>query len=202
LRPLSFHKFISTYAPPQLCPVQSVGHLLKNTCRLTSILVLGALLLPTAGISSTETSSLLSGHWHAAETANEKKERLRTIDELTRHQSGFQRDMIHSRLVERTSPPRSLLIEIEGVKVTIASENGRVELELGGPPIYISGSQGKAQMMATMQGPLLLVMARSDNGKRTTTYRANENLLTMEVKMTSTRLPGALNYVVSYVRTQ
>jgi hypothetical protein len=116
--------------------------------------------------------------------------------------SGFQKGMARSRLEERTSPPQNLIIEIDGEDVTIDTENGRVTLELGGSIVNISGSQGEAQVRAMRQGPELIVMTRSAKGKRRTTYRVNENLLTMEVTMTGTRLPGSLKYVVSYFRKQ
>jgi hypothetical protein len=77
-----------------------------------------------------------------------------------------------------------------------------MELELGGSIVNISGSHGEAKVRAMRQGPVLVVMTQSAKGKRRTTYRVNENLLTMEVKMTVPRLPGSLKYVASYVRIQ
>jgi hypothetical protein len=131
-----------------------------------------------------------------------RRSALRCIDEATGHLGDFRKGMARSRLSERTSPPRSLIIEIEGVKVTVASENGRLELELGGPPIEVSGSEGKAQVSAKMQGALLIIMARSGKGERRTAYRTSGDRLTMEVTMTSPKLSESLKYVSTYVRTQ
>jgi hypothetical protein len=149
-----------------------------------------------------ETPPSLVGHWLAAETADEKKGRLQVIDEATGHLGAFWRGKARSRLSERTSPPRSLIIEIMGVNVMIASGNGKLELELSGSPIAVSGSEGKAQVSAKMQGPLLIVMARSGKEERMTTYRASGDRLIMEVSMTGARLKGSLKYVSTYVRTQ
>jgi hypothetical protein len=136
------------------------------------------------------------------ESADEKKERRRIIEELTGQLSGFQKGMARSRLEERTSPPQNLIIEIDGEEVTIDSGNGKVTLEFGGSIVNISGSQGEAKVRAMRQGHELIVMARSAKGKRRTTYRVNENILTMEVMMTGSRLPGSMKYVVSYFRKQ
>ncbi|MCF8131329.1 MAG: hypothetical protein K9N10_22700 [Deltaproteobacteria bacterium] len=199
---LNFHQIISTCPGIKLFQAQTIGQLLTIFYWAASVFTLSALFLPTDGTCDTETPSLLSGHWQAAETVDEKEKRLRTIDELTGKMSGFQKGMARSRLEERTSPPQNLIIEIDGEDVTIDTGNGRVTLELGGSIVNISGSQGEAQVRAMRQGPELIVMTRSAKGKRRTTYRINENLLTMEVTMTGTRLPGSLKYVVSYFRKQ
>ena len=199
---LNFHQIISICPGIKLLQAQTIGQLFTIFYWAASIFTLSALFLPTDGTCDTETPSLLSGHWQAAETVDEKEKRLRTIDELTGKMSGFQKGMARSRLEERTSPPQNLIIEIDGEDVTIDTGNGRVTLELGGSIVNISGSQGESQVRAMRQGPELIVMSRSDKGKRRTTYRVNENLLTMEVWMTGTRLPGSLKYVVSYFRKQ
>ena len=170
--------------------------------RAAVILALGVLSATTDGTCAAKKPSPLAGHWHAAETGDEKKERLKVIDEATGHLDTFRQGKARSRLSERTSPPRSLIIEIDDVKVTVASENGRLELELGGSPIEVSGSEGKAQVSAKMQGSLLIIMARSGKGERTTAYRASGDRLTMEVTMTGARLSESLKYVSTYVRTQ
>jgi hypothetical protein len=169
--------------------------------RAAVVLALGVLFSTTNGVCAAEASSPLSGQWQAAETANEKIDRLKAIDEATARLGGFQQGMARRHLSERTSPPRSLIIEIEGSKVTIGSGDRRLELELGGSPIEALGSQGKAQVSANMQGPMLIVMAQSDKGERTTAYRASGDRLTVEVTMTGDRLAGPLKYVSTYVRT-
>jgi hypothetical protein len=166
------------------------------------ILALGVLLTGTDGACAAEKPSQLAGHWLTAETADEKKERLKIIDEATRHLGAFRQGKARSRLSERTSPPRSLIIDIDGMRVTVASEKGRLEFELGGSPIEVSGSEGKAQVSAKMQGAWLIIMAISIKGERTTAYRASGDRLTMEVTMTGTRLAGSLKYVSTYVRRQ
>ena len=170
--------------------------------RAVAVLALGVLLSPTDGARAAEPSPQLAGSWRAAETADEKKERLQAIDEATRRLRAFQQSMARSRLSERTSPRPSLILEIEGPKVTIASGDRRLELELGGSPIEVSGNQGKARVSARMEGPRLIVVSRGGNGTRTTAYHADGDHLSVEVTMTGSRLAGPLEYVATYARAE
>ena len=142
----------------------------------------------------------LAGSWRAAETADEKEERLQAIDQATGRLRAFQQRQARSRLSERTSPRPSLTVEIEGSTVTLASGDRRLELELGGPPIEVSGSEGRARVSARREGPRLIVVSRNDQGGRTTAYRADGDRLSVEVTMKGSRLAGPLEYVTTYVR--
>jgi hypothetical protein len=144
----------------------------------------------------------LAGSWRAAETAAEEKQRLQAIDGVTEEMGRFRRGKARGRLAERTSPPPSLMIEIKGSKVTIASGDRRLELELGGSPIEVSGSEETAQASAKMECERLIVVTRSDEGERTTTYRADGTGLSMEVIMKDDRLVGPLKYVATYARME
>ena len=149
-----------------------------------------------------EASSPLAGQWRAAETAEGKQQRLQAIDEATESMGRFRRGKARGRLAEHTSPPETLTIEVEGSKVRIGSGDRGLELELGGPPIEVEGRQGKARLSARMEGERLIVEARSDGGGRTTTYRADEDRLVMEVTMTGDKLAGPLKYVTTYLRVE
>jgi hypothetical protein len=166
------------------------------------VLASGALSSTTDAAHSAEASSPLAGHWRAAETEDEKAQRLQAIDEATESMGRFRRGRARGRLAERTSPPPSLTIELEGSKVTMGSRDRRLELELGAPPIEVSGEAGKAQLSARMEGARLVVEAQSDNGTRTTTYRADEGRLSMEVSMKGERLARPLDYATTYVRVE
>jgi hypothetical protein len=147
-------------------------------------------------------SSLLTGHWRAAETEDEKKQRLQAIDEVTEDMGRFKRGKARSRLEERTSPSPNLKIDIKDSNLTIASEDHKLEVELGGAPIEISGSDGKSQVSAQIEGELLTIVAIGDQGERRTTYRADETGLAMEVIITSDNLDRPLKYVTTYTRVE
>jgi len=149
-----------------------------------------------------EASLLLAGGWHAAETADERKQRLEAIDEVTDDLGRLKRGKARSRLADRTSPPPSLVIEMKGPRVTIVTGDDRLELELGGSPIEVSESDAKAQVSARMECERLIVVALSDNGERTTTYRADEDGLSMEVVLTSASIAGPLRYTTTYARAE
>jgi hypothetical protein len=165
----------------------------------TAVLAIGISFSTRDLALSAEASSPVAGRWRAAETEDQKKQRLQAIDDATEGMGRFRRGKARGRLAERTSPPPSLIIEIEGSRVAMGSGDRRLELELGGPPIEVSGDSGKAQLSAKMEGERLIVEARSGNGGRTTTYRAAEGLLSMEVAMKGERLAGPLEYVTTYV---
>ena len=114
----------------------------------------------------------------------------------------FKRGRARKRLSDRTSPPQSLIIDIEGSKVSIGSGDRRLELEIGGPPVEAKGSEGKAQVGARMEGQRLIVVARSSKGERTTAYDANEARMLVEVTMTATELSRPLKYVSTYNRSE
>jgi hypothetical protein len=147
-----------------------------------------------------DVSSLLTGHWRAAETEDEKEQRLQAIDEVTEDMGRFKRGKARGRLKERTSPSPGLMIEIEDLNLTIGSGDHEFELELGGAPIEISGSDGKSQVSAYIEGGLLTVVARTDKGQRATTYRTSDAGLLLEVTMTGDKLDTPLKYVTTYTR--
>jgi hypothetical protein len=145
-----------------------------------------------------ETSSPLAGRWRVAETADEKDRRLQAIDEVTEDLGRFKRGKARSRLAERTSPPPTVMIAFMNSSVTITSGDRRLELELGGDPIEVSGDEGTMQMSAKMEGERLIVMARGDKAERTTSYRTDGTGLSMEVTLTNDNLAGPLKYITTY----
>ena len=171
------------------------------TCTFT-VVTLITLLSSTNWIYASEITSPLNGNWHLVQTEQESKERLKAINEAIRHLKPFQQSKARGHLDERTSPPHTVSIIIKDTMVTITSEARRIKLEIGGPPIKMSGSEGKAYVSARMEGSFLVITARADNGERRTSYRVNKDLLTVEVTVTGARLAKALNYVSTYTLVQ
>jgi hypothetical protein len=149
-----------------------------------------------------EAISLLSGNWSAAETAKEKKQRLEAIDEVTDDLGRLKRGKARSLLAENTSPPESLMIELTDSTATIAFEDRRLELELGGSPIEVTGTEEKTRVSAKMEGGKLIVLFQGDKGNRTTTYQADGTGLSMEVTITDDNLAGPLRYVATFARIE
>jgi hypothetical protein len=145
-------------------------------------------------------SALWTGHWRAAETEDEKKQRLQAIDEVTEDMGRFKRGKARGRLKKRTTPSPVLMIEIKDSILTIGSEDHKLKFELGGSPIEISGDDGKSQVSAHIEGELLIVVAKTDKGERTTTYRASDAGLSLEVTITGDKLDSPLKYVTTYTR--
>jgi len=149
-----------------------------------------------------DASMLLAGNWHAAETTDEEKLRLTAIDEVTKHLSRFKRGKARDRLADLTSPPCSLTIEVTDSTVAITSGDRRFEIELGGSPVEVTGTDGTTQMSAAMEGERLVVQSRDDKGGHTVTFQADGDDLSREVTMTSDKLDGPLTYVTTYARME
>jgi hypothetical protein len=165
-------------------------------------LAIGAALPTMGGPRVAEPASSLAGHWRAAETADEREQRLKAIDEATDRLGRFQRNRARSRLAERTSPPPRLTIAIEESTVAITSGDRRLEVKPGAAPVEIADNQGKARVSGQMDDEGLTLLARGDEGDRTTVYRASGNTLTVEVTMTAPALTGALKYRSTYDRVK
>jgi hypothetical protein len=165
-------------------------------------LAVGAVFPTMGGARAAEPASPLAGHWRAAETPDERGQRLQAVDEATDHLGRFQRNRARSRLAERTSPPPRLTIAIEESTVTVTSGDRRLEVEPGGVPVEVDGNQGKARVSAQMEDKELTLLARADEGDRTTVYRASGDTLTVEVTMTAPNLAGALKYRSTYIRVK
>lgn len=174
-------------------------HFMTCTFAVVTLIVLFS---STNWIYASEIPSPLNGNWRLVQTEQESKERLKAINEATQHLKPFQQSRARSRLDERTSPPHTVSIIIKDTSVTITSETRRIKLEIGGPPIKMSGSEGKAYVSARMQGPFLVITARADNGERRTSYKANKDLITVEVTVTGARLTKAIKYVSTYTLAQ
>lgn len=168
--------------------------------RVLAVLAMAALTSAADTARAEAEGSLLSGRWRAAETADEKRQRLEAIEQATASLNGLRRERARGRLSQRTAPRNDVTLEIEGSKVILASEDRQLELQLGGPATQVSGDDGKAQTSATMDGPALIVVARSGKGERRTAYLANGDHLSVEVTMTNARLARPVNYVTTYVR--
>jgi hypothetical protein len=149
-----------------------------------------------------EIATLLAGDWRAAETAEEKEQRLQAINEATDGMGRLKRGKARSRLEERTSPPPSLMLEFENSTVTIGNPDRRIELELGGAPIEVSESEEKMRMSAKMEDGRLVLIVLGGTSERTTTYRAVEKNLSVEVIMTSDKLTAPVKYVTTYTRME
>lgn len=166
-------------------------------------LAVGAVLPTMGGARAAEPASPLAGHWRAAETADEREQRLRAIAEVTGRLGRFQRNRARSRLAERTSPPARLTIALEESTVAITSGDRRLEVKPGAAPVEIANNQGKARVSGQMTDDEgLILLARADEGDRTTVYRASGNTLTVEVTITAPNLTGALKYRSTYDRVK
>ena len=170
--------------------------------RAAVLAALGVVLLFAGGAFAIESSDSVAGSWHLDTSGDHERQRLDAIDDATEHLRSIKRGKARGRLAERTTPPEQLAIELEGPKVTMTSGGRDLELELGGPPVEVSGDQGKAMLGATMEGDELIVTADGGNGIRTTRYRANGDHLSVEVTMTAAMLAGPLTYETTYTRAE
>jgi hypothetical protein len=147
-----------------------------------------------------ETISPLAGHWRAAETDDEKEQRLGAIERVTEDMGRFKRGKARGRLADRTSPPPRLTIDFEGSQVTIITGGQELVLELGAAPVEISDRDESTRVSAEMVGERLVVVADSEDGARTSTYSAEGDHLSKEVVLNSNRLADELTFTTTYKR--
>jgi hypothetical protein len=159
---------------------------------------------PTDESAATEVAAemSISGHWQAAETEEQEKERHEAIETVTKEMSRFKRGKARGRLKERTSPPANLTIEMTDSTVTITSGDKRVELVLDGDPIEIEGDQGTLLTTAKMMDERLVVEYRGDKGVRTVSYHLVGTDLMVDVTTTNDQFDGPLTFVTTYVRME
>jgi hypothetical protein len=151
--------------------------------------------------ASTAAAAGLTGRWRAAETAEEEELRRKAIDEVTQDLGRIKRGKARDRLLERTAPPPSLMIEVTGSKATIVFGDHRLELELGAEPVEIKGRESRSLVSAKMEGEKLIVVSQTDKGEQTASYWADEKSLSRKVTMTGDQLGGSLTYISTYTRT-
>ena len=167
-----------------------------------AIAILANLLAIAYCACASEKSSPLDGHWRLVQTEREAEERLRAIDEVIRHMRPFQQGKARSRLVERTSPPPVLSISTADSVVSITYGTDHINLDLGGPPVEVSGKGGRAFVTAMMEGSLLVIIARNGGGVRKTNYQVVNDRLRVEATLSDARLPKTLTYVSIYKTTE
>ena len=146
--------------------------------------------------------SALAGAWRLAETADEEQERHRAIDGAVRGMPSMVQSRARSRLAERTAPPSTLEIEIEGARLVLTGEKGQIELELDGESVRVSEGRETTQMRARMEQDSLRIEAQGSRGGRTTIYKADGARLTVRTTIRGNRLPEAVTYATTYARSE
>ncbi|MEM6796061.1 MAG: hypothetical protein AAF725_18945, partial [Acidobacteriota bacterium] len=127
----------------------------------------------------------------------------RAIEAAIRRLPSIAHSRARARLTQRTAPPPTLEIGIEGARFTLSADGGqRVELELGGAPVKISGRQGSVKMSARMEQETLKVEAQGKRGGRTTTYESDGERLRVETTLRGDRLPQPVTFAATYARSE
>lgn len=158
-----------------------------------------------AAVSTTDVhpdESALAGEWRLAETPDEEQERHRAIEEAVREMPAMVQSRARNRLTERSAPPPTLEIEIDGSRLLLTGARDRIELELDGPPVEISARRETTRMSARMDRDALWVEARGSRGGRTTTYEADGAHLTVRTTIRGERLTDAVIFATTYARSE
>lgn len=142
----------------------------------------------------------LEGTWRLEQTEEQETQRRRTIDAATDSINPLLKNRARSRLQERTAPPPTLSIQLDGPRVALDFGERRLELELGSAPIEFADEDDIFLMSAQLQGKGLTVVAESENGTRRTTYRPDGTDLVMDVFLTTEQLTGAVEYSSTYTK--
>jgi hypothetical protein len=162
-----------------------------------------ATLAPAAGARAAEPSpAAFTGTWRHAGGRQEDEARRKAIEEATRDVPGFFRDKARRRLDERTAPPGTLTLRIEGERLALSRGGKTISLRLGGEPIALERDGERILLSARLDGNELVLLGKGDKGQSVTTYVLSPDgeRLTSAVRMTGERLRGALRYRSTYRR--
>lgn len=169
---------------------------------VAAIVAVGVLVSMGQLACAADAAPAVAGSWRVAEAVEEKNARLQAIEKAIGDMPRFVRKKAQDRVSKLTTSPENLSITVEEGFVAIASDEKNLKVRLDAPPITRPGPNGKVAITATMQGEELVVTARGDKGGRTTVYRANGDLMTMQVTMKGEKFKGPLQYTATYARAK
>lgn len=146
-----------------------------------------------------ELGAQLNGRWELAETAEEKRQRLESIDRATRSLPGPVRDRARGRILQRTAPRQELIVDVVGSTLTLSSDGDDLVLPIGGQAVQVRRPEGKAEVRAWLEDEQLVVESRAQRGTRTTRYEPGEGRLTLRFSLQGARLSQPVEFEATYV---
>ncbi|MEM6533692.1 MAG: hypothetical protein AAF654_13795 [Myxococcota bacterium] len=144
---------------------------------------LALVLALSANIAYSADSPPWQGSWRYSGGAQEDSARAKTIETATEDLSFLYRGKARDRLTERLTPAPRMSLTQTGDEVTLQRSGTSIALKLGGPPIRKSGENGGGSLSARLSGDALVLLAKGEKGRRTTTFKRKGDSLIVTVSL-------------------
>lgn len=170
-------------------------------------LPLSLVLLTLAMPSSAQTELPAEGTWRYVGDAGQNEARVQAIDEALAEVPRIFRGGVRGKLLTRTEPAPTVVIERRGDEVFFSGrENRQVTLAIDGTPKTVRGYEGPETLRAWISdrdGRLRMHGANREEGSaRVITYDPHGDEMTIFVHITSERLEKDIDYRLSYRRAE
>jgi len=157
--------------------------------------------------SAAQTELAAEGTWRYVGDAAQNRARIAAIDAALAEVPAIFRGGVRRKLLERTEPAATVLIERRGEEVFFRGRaNRQVQLAIDGTPKTVRGYEGPETLRAWISdndGRLRMHGANPEEGSaRVITYDPRGDAMTIFVHITSERLEKDIDYRLSYRRAE
>jgi hypothetical protein len=154
---------------------------------------------PTPEAVASPIDGVVGDYRYSGGTA-QKKAVAREIDETVGKMSVLARGIARSRLAKANEVPSHIEIANDGDIVTVEIDGNAFTATLGGKSVSVRDQGQRSRLRYQMRGESLYMILDGQDGDRTNVFTPRKDGMgvTMRVKMTSSKLPQAIGYSLSY----
>lgn len=142
----------------------------------------------------------LVGDYHYSGGSTQKNSVKREIEETVGKMSVIARGIARSRLTKANKVPSRVEIANDGDLVTVEIDGKAYTAALGGKSVSVRDQGQRSRLRYQMRGDSLYMILDGEEGDRTNVFTPRKDGLgvTMRVKLSSSKLPQAIAYSLSY----
>ncbi len=143
-----------------------------------------------------------TGKWRSKETANEKNQRMRSIENATAILSMFIRGKAREKMNKMTVPATELKIEDIGSQIKFSHAGQEFVVGTNGQSVTIKTPKGAATVRAGKRNGKLIVLLKTAEVSKTTVYElsADEQSLKQHTEITSNKLATPVRFTTNFQR--
>jgi hypothetical protein len=142
----------------------------------------------------------LLGDYRYSGGSTQKNAVTREIEETVGKMSVIARGIARTRLTKANKVPSRVEIANDGDLVTVEIDGKAYTAALGGKSVSVRDQGQRSRLRYQMRGESLYMILDGQDGDRTNVFTPRKDGMgvTMRVKMTSSKLPQAIGYSLSY----